>query len=84
MVACKARCLALLDEVRDSGTEIIVTKRGRPVARLAPVEAEKTYKSSFGHMKGSAIQLCSDEELFSTDEVWEAESDEPSVPLDRR
>lgn len=65
----KARCLALLDEVRDSGTEIIVTKRGKPIARIVPAEAEKTCKSSFAHMKGSAIQLCSDEELFSTGEV---------------
>jgi prevent-host-death family protein len=35
----KARCLALLDEVAESGTELIVTKRGRPVARVVPVEA---------------------------------------------
>lgn len=34
----KARCLALLDEVAESGTELIVTKRGKPVARVVPVE----------------------------------------------
>jgi prevent-host-death family protein len=33
----KARCLALLDEVADSGEEIVVTKRGVPVAKLVPV-----------------------------------------------
>jgi prevent-host-death family protein len=34
----KARCLALLDEVATLGTEIVVTKRGKPVARLVPTE----------------------------------------------
>ncbi len=35
----KARCLALLDEVAETGKPLLVTKRGRPVARLVPVEA---------------------------------------------
>ena len=34
----KARCLALLDRVAETGEELVVTKRGRPVARLVPVE----------------------------------------------
>ena len=39
----KARCLALLDEVAVTGREIIVTKRGKPVARVLPPEgAEPT------------------------------------------
>ncbi len=33
----KARCLALLDRVAETGDEIVVTKRGRPVARVVPV-----------------------------------------------
>ncbi len=32
----KARCLGLMDEIAESGGEIVITKRGRPVARLAP------------------------------------------------
>ena len=32
----KAKCLALMDEVADTGEEIVITKRGAPVARLAP------------------------------------------------
>jgi prevent-host-death family protein len=35
----KARCLALLDEVAETGRTLLVTKRGKPVARLVPVEA---------------------------------------------
>lgn len=33
----KTRCLALLDEVAETGREIIVTKRGKPVAKLVPL-----------------------------------------------
>lgn len=34
----KARCLALLDRVAQTGEELVVTKRGKPVARVVPVE----------------------------------------------
>jgi len=42
----KARCLALLDRVAETGQELVVTKRGRPVARLLPVEAPRPLKGS--------------------------------------
>jgi prevent-host-death family protein len=32
----KARCLRLLDEVAETGETLIVTKHGRPVARVEP------------------------------------------------
>ena len=32
----KAKCLKLMDEVADSGEEVVITKNGRPVARLVP------------------------------------------------
>jgi prevent-host-death family protein len=35
----KARCLALLDRVAATGEPLVVTKRGRPVARLVPARA---------------------------------------------
>jgi prevent-host-death family protein len=34
--AFKARCLALLDRVAETGESVVVTKRGRPVARVVP------------------------------------------------
>ena len=34
----KNRCLALMDEVNETGAEIIITKHGRPVSRLVPAE----------------------------------------------
>lgn len=64
----KQRCLALLDEVAETGVPIVVTKRGRPVARVVPIAATKPV---FG---GSLRSLTEhDEELFSTGEPWDAE-----------
>jgi prevent-host-death family protein len=34
----KAKCLALLDEVKERGEPITITKRGRVVARLVPAD----------------------------------------------
>lgn len=66
----KAKCLALLDDVAESGGEIVVTKRGRPVAKVVPVEDD------FESMQGSVTQLVSDEELIAPiDVVWEAAAD---------
>jgi prevent-host-death family protein len=67
----KARCLALLDEVAESGTELIITKRGEPVARVGPVDPDAS-------LVGSAEQLVDDEELIApVGGRWEAE-DEPA------
>lgn len=38
----KQTCLRLLDEVGSSGEPILITKRGRPVARLTPVKPERS------------------------------------------
>jgi len=48
----KAKCLHLLDEVHQSRKEIVITKRGRAVARLLPVDEELL--PVFGRMRGSA------------------------------
>ncbi|HET8862697.1 MAG TPA: type II toxin-antitoxin system Phd/YefM family antitoxin [Solirubrobacterales bacterium] len=37
----KQTCLRLLDEVGDSGESIVITKRGRAVAQLAPIKPER-------------------------------------------
>jgi prevent-host-death family protein len=40
----KAKCLAILDEVEETGEPVTILKRGRPVARLLPsVPTEGTY-----------------------------------------
>ena len=63
----KARCLKLLDEVAETGETIVVTKRGKPVAKVEPVEEPPS-------LKGSVIYLIDDdEELFSTGEAWDVD-----------
>jgi len=47
----KARCLKLLDEVQRTGEELIVTKRGRPVARVVPTERPETDKEILAHAR---------------------------------
>ena len=34
----KAKCLKLMDEVAETGEEIVITKNGRPVSKLVPCE----------------------------------------------
>jgi prevent-host-death family protein len=39
--AFKARCLAVMDEVQAKREAIVITKRGKPVVKLVPADAEK-------------------------------------------
>ena len=39
----KAKCLQLLDQVKESGREVVVTKKGVPVARLVPITTRRRY-----------------------------------------
>jgi prevent-host-death family protein len=50
----KAQCLALLDEVAREHETILVTKRGKPVARVVPVSEEMT--DLRGRLKGSVLR----------------------------
>ena len=52
----KARCLESMDHVRETGAEYVVTKHGRPVARLVPYEGSHR-TSIFGAMKGSVLKF---------------------------
>ena len=48
----KAKCLKLMDRVARSREPIVITKRGKPIAKLVPADAEKTVPL-FGHMAGT-------------------------------
>ena len=37
----KARCMELMDEVAETGQEIVITKNGNPIARLTPYGIQK-------------------------------------------
>ncbi len=67
----KAHCLKLLDQVQRSGESLVVTKRGRPVARVVPMApAEKI--SLLGCLKGQ-VEILGDI-VEPTGELWEADA----------
>lgn len=49
----KAKCLAIMDEVHSKREPVLITKKGRPVAKLVPIEEEGP-DPIFGFMKGKA------------------------------
>ena len=46
----KGQCLAIMDQILESGEPVLITKHGRPVAKLVP--AEKPADDIFGYMAG--------------------------------
>jgi prevent-host-death family protein len=51
----KAQCLAIMDEVQKKRQAVVITKRGKPVAKLVPVEKAKD--DIFGFYKGKITIL---------------------------
>ena len=51
----KARCLELMDRVRETGVEYVITKHGRPVAKLVPYAAPER-RAFFGSGQGTVLQ----------------------------
>ena len=59
----KEQCLALMDSVGPEG--IIITKRGKPVARLMPFETPKNHGYLIGIAAGD-VGAAAGDDLFST------------------
>ena len=66
----KAQCLKLMDQVRETHESIVITKFGKPVAKLVPVE-EKSRESLFGFLRDSA--MIKSDLTASTGERWDAD-----------
>lgn len=65
----KAQCLSLLDRVAETGVPLVVTKRGKPVARLVPVGGGGAPPDLIG-----SVSYDSDEDLLApVGDAWEAE-----------
>jgi prevent-host-death family protein len=62
----KEQCLSLLDEVSPEG--IVITKRGKPVAKLIPIRAEMA--GLIGALKG---RLVIKGDVLSTGSRWNAQ-----------
>ena len=52
----KTTCLELLSRVRETGVDFVVTKHGKPVARVVPYEPAQGEGTFFGSMKGSLLR----------------------------
>jgi len=48
--AFKAKCLAVMDEVQAKHETVVITKHGKPVAKLVPVESQGD--DIFGFLRG--------------------------------
>ncbi len=68
----KAKCLAILDEVAATGEEVMILKRGRPVAQLVP-PMTTTFRHPQDELLGS-VEIKGDViEPVLPAETWEAE-----------
>jgi prevent-host-death family protein len=65
----KAKCLALLDEIGRDGGTIIVTKRGRPVAKVGPVPG-RLWKSPEGMWTGK-VHIVDERLTAEQSDLWE-------------
>lgn len=65
----KAKCLALMDEINETGEEIIITKNGHPVSRLLPYRNKP--KTLFG-LHASDVHA-NDDLIEPLNEVWDVD-----------
>ena len=70
----KATCLALLDRVKKTGQPLVITKRGRPVARLSPA-AQGTSRYPQSELAGSVDILGDVIAPPHSSKAWEAETE---------
>jgi prevent-host-death family protein len=68
----KNQCLALMDELAAQGGELVITKHGRPVAKLVPiVDDELANVPILGSMAGT-VTFLEDDITTPVDVQWEA------------
>jgi prevent-host-death family protein len=68
----KQGCLAILDEVAKTHREVVITKRGKPVARLVPVISDRQREEELlAALRGRTRMLVPEDEFLKplTDEA---------------
>jgi prevent-host-death family protein len=66
--AFKVHCLAVMDEVQSKREAVLITKRGKPVAKLVPVDNAKD--DIYGFLKGKVHILGDVVSPALTPEEW--------------
>lgn len=51
----KAKCIAVLSEAQRTREPVMVTRRGKPLAKIEPVCEEEPPPREFGKMKGKIL-----------------------------
>jgi len=67
----KAKCLQILDRVARTGETLVITRRGRPLARVLPISSGSEGEW-LGSLKGSARAVGDLIEPVVDSEEWEA------------
>jgi prevent-host-death family protein len=66
----KTHCLAVMEEVRATREPVLITKRGRPVAKLVPAEGKPS--KFLGRLQG-VVKIVGDiESPIEPAEAWKA------------
>jgi len=63
----KAKCLQIMDQVKETHVPVIITKHGTPIAQLVPIET--TPPLLFGLQKGAII--ITGDIIAPLDEKWD-------------
>lgn len=67
----RAECLQVLDTVAAARTEVVVTKHGKPVARIVPVTEPGATR--YGSLRAITTVVDARDDLFSTRDAWSVE-----------
>lgn len=68
----KTKCLRIMDQVNEYHEEVIITKHGKPIAKLLPISTEPG-KTLYGFMKNS-VKIKGDITIPLEDK-WNAENE---------
>lgn len=61
----KQGCLRILDEVAETHQEVVITKRGKPVAKLVPVKQEREREQEIlATLRGKSRMLVSEQDFL--------------------
>jgi prevent-host-death family protein len=66
----KARCLKVMDDVQSTREPVVITKKGRPVAKLVP--AEEPSDDFLGKLSGTMRIVGDITQPAEDPEAWEA------------
>lgn len=68
----KAQCLAILDTVQRKRTTVTISKHGKPVAKLVPLDIDPV-PSLWGSMKGTIREI--GDIMSPIEDEWDAAKD---------